>query len=341
MKMQEHPIHSPLAVSGTSPPVRAAIIVGSIILVAAFHWLTPTSHLWPHMLHVLLRKLFILPVVLAAIWFDLKGAVIAAGVISILYVPHVLLQWSGQSAENLNQAGEIITIWLTAILAGTFARIEKGALVEVARTHEGALIALVAALDAREHDTRLHSLRVRQYALRIGEELGLCGDDLRVLGQGSLLHDIGKIGVPDAILLKPGPLTDEEWTEMRRHPELGRQIADSVPFLHDAAEIIHCHHERYDGTGYPRGLAENRIPLAARVFAVADVFDALTTDRPYHSKISFEKAQQAIEMGAGEHFDPDVARAFLAIPCSEWHRIELHVAKHGAQLAVIGDVVNA
>jgi len=129
-----------------------------------------------------------------------------------------------------------------------------------------------------------------------------------------LLHDIGKIGIPDGILLKPGRLGVEEWKIMRTHPELGRRLVERIPFLRGAVPIVYHHHERWDGTGYPSGLKGEMIPLGARIFAVADAFDAMTCDRPYSVAISFEAARVEIERCAGAHFDPAVVQAFLAVP---------------------------
>jgi len=191
---------------------------------------------------------------------------------------------------------------------------------------------IVAALDAREHDTELHSLRVREYALRLGRKLGLDKRQMQILGQGSLLHDIGKIGTPDAILLKPGPLDDEQWRIMRQHPEIGRGVLLSVPFLRDAAEIVHSHHEHYDGSGYPRGLAAEQIPLGARIFAVVDVYDALSSDRPYRKKMSYGEVREEIKKGSGTHFDPRVVEAFMQISASQWNEIENNVSDRAAYI---------
>ncbi len=302
--------------------IRLTIIFLLIIASGISHWITPTSYGYFHVFHLVLRKLFIVPIVLAAIWFNIRGAVLATVLISLIYIPHGLVQWSGQTAENMNQIGEVITLWVIATISGIFIRKEKDALREVARTHEGSLTALVAALDAREHETELHSLRVRSYALRLAEELLLTEKDKTVLGQASLLHDIGKIGTPDDILLKRGSLDKKEWKIMRQHPGIGYTVVSSVPFLEEAADMVYSHHERFDGNGYPRGLKGNSIPLSARIFAVVDVFDALTKDRPYRKKLTCSEAREVIRGGSGTHFDPEVVDAFLKIEYSEWERID-------------------
>jgi HD-GYP domain-containing protein (c-di-GMP phosphodiesterase class II) len=132
-----------------------------------------------------------------------------------------------------------------------------------------------------------------------------------------LLHDIGKIGIPDAILLKPGKLTPEEWQIMRRHPEIGKKLIENIPFLKGAVPIVYHHHERWEGSGYPLGLRGEEIPVGARIFAVVDAFDAMTFDRPYSTAVSFEAAKAEIVRCAGSHFDPAVVRSFLRIPDAE------------------------
>jgi HD-GYP domain-containing protein (c-di-GMP phosphodiesterase class II) len=135
----------------------------------------------------------------------------------------------------------------------------------------------------------------------------------REIGFGALLHDVGKIAVPDQILLKPGKLTDQEWDEMRKHPESGYRIVKRIGFLKNAAEIVYTHHEKFDGSGYPRGLKGASIPLGARMFMVADVYDALTTERPYRSPMNYVEAAAEIRSLSGSHFDPVIVDTFMAI----------------------------
>jgi len=198
------------------------------------------------------------------------------------------------------------------------------ALHDIEESYKITLEALVTALDAREHETKAHSHRVREYTLRLGQELGLKHEDLIQAGRGALLHDVGKIGVRDSILLKPGNLSEEEWVEMRKHPEIGYNILQSIEFLAPAAEIVRCHQERWDGKGYPDGLAGLEIPLGARIFAIVDTMDAMTSDRPYRKALSFEAALREIRTCAGTQFDPRIAEAFLRIPQASW--ITIHDA---------------
>jgi response regulator RpfG family c-di-GMP phosphodiesterase len=185
---------------------------------------------------------------------------------------------------------------------------------ELESTYRTTLEALGSALDTRDVGTESHSRRVHGYALATAREYGMPEADLADLAHGVLLHDIGKIGIPDAILLKPGPLTAEEWAIMRTHPEIGRRLIEKIPFLRGAVPIIYHHHERWDGTGYPLGLRGDAIPLEARIFAVADAFDAMTFDRPYSKAIAFDAAKAELKRCAGAHFDPAVVEAFLRVP---------------------------
>jgi putative nucleotidyltransferase with HDIG domain len=195
------------------------------------------------------------------------------------------------------------------------------ALHDVEESYNITLEALVTALDAREHETHAHSQRVKEYALTLARELGLRHDDLIQTGRGALLHDVGKIGVPDSILLKPGKLNEQEWVEMKKHPQIGYTILKNIEFLSPSAEIVLCHHERWDGKGYPYGLAGLDIPLGARIFAVVDTLDAMTSDRPYRKALSFEAAFKEIRSCAGTQFDPRVADAFLSITPESWKEI--------------------
>jgi response regulator RpfG family c-di-GMP phosphodiesterase len=190
-------------------------------------------------------------------------------------------------------------------------------------TYRSTLEALGSAIDTRDVGTHSHSRRVRGYTLVIARAHGVPEPDLGDLERGVLLHDIGKIGIPDAILSKPGPLTPDEWKIMQRHPDIGRRLIEKIPFLHDAVPIVYHHHERWDGTGYPLGLRGEGIPLGARIFAVADTFDAMTFDRPYSKAVSFQTARQEIRRCAGTHFDPAVVTTFLTIP------VHLLVEIHG------------
>ncbi len=169
-----------------------------------------------------------------------------------------------------------------------------------------------AALDLRDEETEGHSRRVTEMSVQLARRLGIEGDRLLHIRRGALLHDIGKMGIPDSILLKPGKLDEAEWEAMRQHPTLAHRLLSGISFLREALEIPYCHHEKWDGTGYPRRLAGETIPLSARIFAIVDVYDALCSNRPYRTAWSEEKALSYIAEQAGRHFDPVVVEAFLA-----------------------------
>jgi response regulator RpfG family c-di-GMP phosphodiesterase len=202
----------------------------------------------------------------------------------------------------------------------------NAALENIVRDRTQALLeGLIGALDYRDTETQWHSRRVSLYARRLAEGLGVTGPELVVIEHGALLHDIGKIGVRDGVLLKPGPLTPEEWVEMKRHPELGWALLQRVDYLRLASSIVMQHQEKFDGTGYPAGLKGEQIVLGARVFAVVDTLDAITSDRPYRKARGFEVARAEVLRCSGTQFDPKIAQAFLAIPESEWQRIRVDV----------------
>lgn len=183
---------------------------------------------------------------------------------------------------------------------------------DVIRAEAALAKALAAALDLREHETGLHSQRVACHTLELARRsVPDAPEHLRQVYWGALLHDIGKIGISDAILLKQGPLTDSEWQEMRAHPEMGYRIVAQVPGMREAADIVRCHEERFDGSGYPRGLGGEAIPWGARLFAVIDTLDAMTSDRPYRQALSFDAAKAEILRMSGSQFDPRAVGVFL------------------------------
>ena len=202
------------------------------------------------------------------------------------------------------------------------------ALSELESNYQMTLEALVAALDSREHETFSHSLRVRAYTRYLARRAGYPPALLPSLEQGALLHDIGKIAVADAILLKPAKLTPEEWTEMRKHPLAGDEILKRVPFLRPASSIVRNHHERFDGTGYPDALKGPEIPLGARLFTVADTLDAMTSDRSYRKGPGFEAARAEIHRFSGKQFDPQIVELFLKIPPATWIEVREEAGKY-------------
>jgi putative nucleotidyltransferase with HDIG domain len=255
-------------------------------------------------------------VALGVVGLALASANIALGVLGIVsfLVPAVMMavamkQYVDKTAENVaklerqNEALQGANVEISRISA------------ELAVSYTGTLEALVNALDARDQETKGHSLRVSRYMMDIAREMGVREGSQEWLDmqRGSLLHDVGKIGVSDTILLKPGKLTPEEWSYMRQHPEIGYNMLREVKFLEGAAEIILSHHERFDGKGYPRGLGGDEVPLGARIFAVCDTFDSMTSDRPYRRALSTLDAMNEILKCRGSQFDPRVVEAFMDI----------------------------
>jgi putative nucleotidyltransferase with HDIG domain len=195
------------------------------------------------------------------------------------------------------------------------------ALTQVERSYGETLEALGEAIDLRDSQTAGHSRRVALYSIKILTAMGGTERQLRSVAMGAWLHDIGKLATPDAILLKPGALTEEERRIMQRHAQIGYDLVSRIAFLSEAAEIIFTHHERCDGSGYPQGLNAEQIPLGARIFAVVDTVDAMTSDRPYRRALPFDEARKEIQRGSGSQYDSQVAEAFLGIPIETWEAL--------------------
>ena len=192
------------------------------------------------------------------------------------------------------------------------------ALEELEETQLSTMQALAAAVEARDPYTRGHCERVTRYALTIAEALALSGEELEVLKRSAILHDIGKVAVPDSILRKKGRFNEDDWVEVRKHPEAGQMMLAHLKFLWPSLPPIRHHHERYDGAGYPDALAADEIPSGARILAVSDAFDAMTSDRPYREALALPDALEELDRCAGSQFDPEVVKVFLeALPCGE------------------------
>ncbi len=236
-----------------------------------------------------------------ALWFEVEenlwyNSHQAAGLQTMSNQVAVALERASLLVESQRQAREL-----------------ERAFKELETTYDQTLIALMSALDARDSETEGHSGRVGKAAAILGKKLGLPPDELKILERGSLLHDIGKIGIQDAILNKPGALDEREWEMMRKHPEIGAQIVTGIPFLEDTIPVIRHHQERWNGSGYPLGLAGEQIPLLARIFAVVDALDALTSTRPYREKITIHEAMDYIHTESGVLFDPRIVNALAGL----------------------------
>jgi putative nucleotidyltransferase with HDIG domain len=204
---------------------------------------------------------------------------------------------------------------------------------ELERSYDMTLEALGDALDMKDSETEGHSRRVTAYTIVIARAMGLPPEQIPTIARGAFLHDIGKLAIPDAILCKPSKLTTEEMAIMKEHCFKGYQIVKKIPFLVEACEIVYSHQERYDGTGYPRGLKGEEIPLGARIFSVADTLDAMTVNRVYRPAQSYQAAREEIMRWSGRQFDPDVVKAFIEIPEDIWDHLRKDIDSQISRIA--------
>lgn len=221
---------------------------------------------------------------------------------------------------------------LESLVAARTEQLRK-TLVDLERSYDITLAALGDALDKKDAETEGHSKRVTAFTIAIARQMGLPKDQIAVIARGAFLHDIGKMAIPDAILQKPGALTPQEIVVMREHCYHGFEILKKIPFLNEAAEIVYSHQEYFDGTGYPRQLKGEDIPLGARIFSVADTLDAITSDRPYRAARSVEAACKEIERCSGTQFDPEVVKAFLSMPKEIWPDLRREIEAQGHRFA--------
>jgi putative nucleotidyltransferase with HDIG domain len=201
----------------------------------------------------------------------------------------------------------------------------RKAMASLERSYDITLEALGDALDLKDAETEGHSKRVTAFTIAIARHMGLSADQIRIIARGAFLHDIGKMAIPDAILRKPGKLNPDELAIMREHCYRGFQLLKRIPFLGEASDIVYSHQEHFDGSGYPRGLKGEEIPLGARIFSVADTLDAITSDRPYRAAQTVQAAKIEIEKWAGRQFDPEVVKAFLSMPNNIWEDLRREI----------------
>jgi putative nucleotidyltransferase with HDIG domain len=311
------------SIFGFSGPV-ARIAAAAILLVAitvVLYSLPEKSSEWIRS-REMIRKLYLFPILLSAMWFGARGAASSTVFATLVCGGLAGNAWPAEVSSQVERVGEVAVFWLVGALSASFFEQQKRFVGQIEVANDNTLMALAAALDVREHNTGVHSQRVADYTLRLAAEAGVRDKDtLDVFWRGALLHDVGKIGIPDKVLLKPGPLSEEEWEVMRNHPEVGARMLGKIEFLRGPSEIVLSHHERYDGAGYPRRLKGAQIPLGARFFAVIDVYDALTTDRAYHTARSHTDSLTKIKEESNTHFDPAVVAAFAKIPFEELREI--------------------
>ncbi len=311
------------SIFGFSGP-EARILANAILLIAItvfLYSLPETSSEWIRS-REMIRKLYLFPILLSAMWFGVRGAVVSTVFATVVCGGLAGNGWPAEVSPQVERVGEVAVFWLVGALSASFFEQQRRFIGQIEVANDNTLMALAAALDVREHNTGVHSQRVAGYTLRLAREAGIRDKDtLDAFWRGALLHDVGKIGIPDNVLLKPGPLSEEEWVVMHNHPEVGARMLRKIEFLRGPSEIVRSHHERFDGTGYPRKLKGALIPLGARLFAVIDVYDALTTDRAYHTARSHTDALAKIREGTGTHFDSAIVAAFAKIPFEELQAI--------------------
>ncbi len=209
------------------------------------------------------------------------------------------------------------------------------AIADLERSYDITLEALGDALDLKDAETEGHSKRVTAFTIALARGAGMPPQQIPIVARGAFLHDIGKMAIPDAILLKPSKLQSDEQKVMREHCARGYQMLRKIPFLQEAAEIVYSHQEHYDGSGYPRGLKGEQIPLGARIFAVADTLDAITSDRPYRKATTFSAARQEIKRCAGTQFDPKVVEVYLSLPDQLWEDLRAEITQQSKKLAPV------
>ena len=217
------------------------------------------------------------------------------------------------TADELRLVESIAEIAANAIHRSTLYDQTVRQTLDLTQAYDATIEGWSRAMDLRDKETEGHTQRVTSLTLKLARQMGVREAETIHIRRGALLHDIGKLGVPDSILLKPGKLTDEEWGIMRQHPRFAYEMLSPISYLKPALDIPYCHHEKWDGSGYPRGLMGERIPLVARLFAVIDVWDALLSDRPYRAAWTKAKTIEFIKEQSGKHFDPQVVEAFLSL----------------------------
>jgi putative nucleotidyltransferase with HDIG domain len=231
---------------------------------------------------------------------------------------HGLLKQNAAYRQNLEE----IICARTSRLRSTMQDLEK--------SYDFTLEAMGDALDLRDAETEGHSRRVTAYTIALARAMGLGAEQLRIIARGAFLHDIGKIATPDRVLLKPAKLDHEETGIMRQHCARGFEMVRKIPFLREASEIVYTHQETFDGTGYPRGLRGEEIPLGSRIFAIADTLDAMTSDRPYRKSLSFAEARAEIARCSGTQFDPGIVEVFMGISEERWGELRREVGRDGS-----------
>ncbi len=293
---------------------RIALLLAGILLVSLLHFITSTSvHGW----HVFFRKLYFIPIVMAAIWFGLRGALLTAVATISIYAVHLRLNWAGVPMEWMDQVGEMGSFAVLATVTGVLVMLERREKERADRIEETArrkrigtaVAALTETLGARDPNTRDHSKRVARLAERFAAFLGWDEEVCRDIYLAGIMHDIGKVGIRDDVLLKPEALTDEERRKIMEHPLIAERILAPVGF-ENVVRIVAAHHENVDCGGYPQGLCGDEIPLAGRILAIADTYDALRSGRSYKGPMVEEEVRRIMGEMAGRKLDRALLKEF-------------------------------
>jgi HD-GYP domain-containing protein (c-di-GMP phosphodiesterase class II) len=287
------------------------LAVGISIGISLAHFLVPHQYL---VIHGFLRRTYYVPVILTGMLCGFRQTIYLVAFIAAAYLPFVLLQWPNHTLpSNLEEIYEIVMLAVVGGLTGVLSDRERKRRQELQEAYQDTVIRLAMAAEYRDGNTGAHLRRISRYAEVIAKNMGIPADRAELIKLATPMHDIGKVGIPDRVLLNQGKLNEDDWNIMRTHPEMGYEILKEShsALMKMAAVIALSHHERYDGSGYPKGLRGDEIPIEARIVAVADVFDALTTSRPYKPGYSVEESIERMKKDVGTHFDPRVFKAFL------------------------------
>ena len=293
--------------------LKAAAILAVVLILTASHFSVARATHELHVVHIVLAGMYVVPIIAAALWFGLRGSLAVTALISLAYYIHVRLSWPNQPMVNANQYAMIAVYWVIGCVTGVLVNLEEKEKARRRTAEREVIIESIAglsnALNFRDEYTRRHSEHVSRLGVQIGTRLDLSPERLDVIRLAGLVHDIGKIGVRDDVLLKPQELTEEEWTAIRQHPVIAAEILRPIYGAREIASIVLAHHECPDGSGYPRGLKGEEIPIEARVIRVADVFASLVEERPYKPASSPEQAMDVLDQLAGSKVDGSIVQA--------------------------------
>lgn len=291
--------------------LKASVILAAVLALTVLHFYVAAGTHQFHVIHIILGGMFLLPIIAAALWFGLSGSLAITALISVAYYVYVRLAWPNQPMENANQYAMIVVYWVISGVAGMLVNLEEREKERRLKAEREVIIEGIAglsnALQFRDEYTRRHSEHVARLAVQIGMRLGLSAEKLEVVRLAGIVHDVGKIGVRDDVLLKHHELSPEEWILVRQHPIIAAQILSPIRGTEEIASIVLAHHECPDGSGYPRGLKGDEIPIEARIIRVADVFASIVEERPYKPATEVEQAMGVVDQLAGTKVDAPAA----------------------------------